>query len=84
VRQTGKPDKKVYRITKAGRERLKRWVAELTALPRPKLDGLVKMVAAAMVNPASLARPGWPPETRDNRGRKDRPADGARVQGAAL
>ena len=34
VTQSGKPDKKLYSLTKAGRTALKKWVAVPTDLPR--------------------------------------------------
>ena len=54
VPQSGKPDKKVYEITKAGRDELKRWVAEPTAPPRPQYDLLVKLLAGTLVDKQAL------------------------------
>jgi DNA-binding PadR family transcriptional regulator len=55
VRQSGKPDKKVYEITKAGRAELKRWLGEPTPPPRPQYDLLVKMLAGASLGTSLLA-----------------------------
>jgi DNA-binding PadR family transcriptional regulator len=54
VPQAGKPNKKVYEITKAGRDELKRWVAEPTAAPRPQYDLLVKLLAGTLVDKQAL------------------------------
>jgi len=54
VRQRGKPDKKVYEITKSGREELRRWIAQPTTPPRPQYDLLVKMLAGTLVDKAAL------------------------------
>ena len=44
VAQDGKPDKKVYAITKRGLEELKRWIVAPTEPPRPQYDLLVKLL----------------------------------------
>src|SRR5882724_4621163 len=44
VAQTGKPEKKLYSLTKAGRAVLKQWVAVPTDPPRPQYDLLVKIM----------------------------------------
>jgi PadR family transcriptional regulator AphA len=49
VAQEGKPDKKVYAITKRGLEELKRWIAEPTEPPRPQYDLLVKLLGCHVV-----------------------------------
>jgi DNA-binding PadR family transcriptional regulator len=54
VRQSGKPDKKIYEITRTGRTELKRWLAEPTPPPRPQSDILVKLLASASIGPAIL------------------------------
>jgi len=54
VSQAGKPDKKVYGLTKTGKEELRRWVAEPTEPPRPQDDLLVKLLAAHAVDKNSL------------------------------
>ena len=54
VPQAGKPDKKVYEITKAGRDELRRWVAAPTAPPRPQVDLLVKLLAGTLVDKHAL------------------------------
>lgn len=54
VSQSGKPEKKVYSLTKIGRAELRRWVAEPTAPPRPQYDLLVKLLAGLLVNTPAL------------------------------
>jgi len=56
VAQSGKPDKKLYSLTKAGRAALKRWVASPTDPPRPQNELLVKLLAGLMVNTPALKR----------------------------
>ena len=56
VAQSGKPDKKLYSLTKAGRAALRKWVSEPTGLPRPQNDLLVKILAGLMVNTPALKR----------------------------
>jgi PadR family transcriptional regulator, regulatory protein AphA len=56
VAQSGKPEKKLYSLTKAGRAVLKEWVAAPTDLPRPQNDLLVKLLAGLMVNTRALER----------------------------
>jgi DNA-binding PadR family transcriptional regulator len=56
VAQSGKPDKKLYSLTKAGRAALKKWVAAPTDPPRPQNDLLVKILAGLLVNPPALKR----------------------------
>src|ERR1700759_5096835 len=51
VAQEGKPDKKVYAITKKGLEELRRWIAEPTEPPRPQYDLLVKLLGCHVVEP---------------------------------
>jgi DNA-binding PadR family transcriptional regulator len=50
VAQNGKPDKKVYAITRKGRQELKRWIAEPTPPPRPQYDLLVKLLAGVVLD----------------------------------
>jgi DNA-binding PadR family transcriptional regulator len=50
VPQPGKPDKKVYGITRSGREELKRWVGAPTEPPRLQSDILVKLLASHAVD----------------------------------
>jgi DNA-binding PadR family transcriptional regulator len=52
--QSGKPDKKLYSLTKAGRTALKKWVAVPTGPPRPQNDLLVKLLAGLLVNTPAL------------------------------
>jgi len=54
VAQSGKPEKKLYSLTKAGRAVLKEWVAAPTDPPRPQNDLLVKLLAGLMVNTPAL------------------------------
>jgi len=54
VAQSGKPEKKLYSLTKTGRAVLKEWVAAPTDLPRPQNDLLVKLLAGLMVNTPAL------------------------------
>ena len=56
VRQPDKPDKKVYDITAAGRDELRRWVAEETEAPRPQYDLLVKLLAGTLVDKRAITR----------------------------
>ena len=56
VKQAGKPNKKVYRLTDRGRAELERWVAAETEPPRPQYDLLVKLLAAPTVGPKTLLR----------------------------
>ena len=44
VAQGGRPDKKIYAITKRGLEELKRWILAPTEPPRPQYDLLVKLL----------------------------------------
>ena len=44
VAQEGRPDKKVYAITKRGLDELKRWIVAPTEPPRPQYDLLVKLL----------------------------------------
>ena len=56
VAQTGKPDKKLYSLTKTGRAALRKWVAVPTDPPRPQNDLLVKVLAGLLVNTPALKR----------------------------
>jgi DNA-binding PadR family transcriptional regulator len=49
VAQEGRPDKKVYAITKRGLEELKRWILAPTEPPRPQYDLLVKLLGCHVV-----------------------------------
>src|SRR5690242_1807714 len=55
VPQAGKPEKKLYSLTKAGRAALKKWVAAPTERPTPRSDLLVKLLAGLLVNKPALA-----------------------------
>jgi PadR family transcriptional regulator AphA len=50
IGQEGKPDKKVYSITKRGLDELKRWILEPTEPPRPQYDLLVKLLGSHIVD----------------------------------
>ena len=54
VVQSGKPNKKVYTITKRGREELRRWVREPTPPPPQRYDLLVKLLAGSVVEKSVL------------------------------
>jgi DNA-binding PadR family transcriptional regulator len=56
VAQSGKPDKKRYSLTSAGRATLRKWVAGVTDPPRPRYDLLVKLMAGLLVNKPGLER----------------------------
>jgi len=56
VAQSGKPDKKRYSLTIAGRAALRRWVVAVTDPPRPHYDLLVKLMAGLLVNKPGLDR----------------------------
>lgn len=55
VPQSGRPEKKLYSLTKTGRAALKKWVASPTAPQRPRNDLLVKVLAGLLVNKPALA-----------------------------
>jgi PadR family transcriptional regulator AphA len=44
VAQEGKPDKKIYSITKRGLEELRQWIVAPTEVPRSQYDLLVKLL----------------------------------------
>jgi PadR family transcriptional regulator AphA len=54
VAQSGKPEKKVYSLTKIGRAEVQKWVAAPTARPRPQYDLLVKLLAGLLTNEPAL------------------------------
>jgi PadR family transcriptional regulator, regulatory protein AphA len=56
IPQKGKPDKKVYGISKLGRAELKRWVASPTPVPRTQNEFLVKLLAGTLVDKPALRR----------------------------
>jgi PadR family transcriptional regulator, regulatory protein AphA len=49
VVQEGKPDKKIYSITKRGLEELRQWVVAPTQIPRSQSDMLVKLLGCNIV-----------------------------------
>jgi PadR family transcriptional regulator AphA len=50
IAQDGRPDKKVYAITKRGLEELRRWILAPTEAPRPQYDLLVKLLGSHVVD----------------------------------
>ncbi len=54
VPQKGKPDRKVYGITRRGRSELTRWIAEPTDQPNPRYDLLVKLLASSLIDRKAL------------------------------
>jgi len=54
VSQQGKPDKKVYAITRHGRSELKRWIAIPADPPHPRYDLLVKILASSLLDKKAL------------------------------
>lgn len=55
VEQQERPDKKVYTLTAAGREALRRWVAEPTPLPADRDELMVKVFSVWAADPAATA-----------------------------
>ena len=56
VTQEGRPDKKVYAITKVGLEELKRWIVQPTEPPRAQYDLLVKLLGCHVVERSSFQK----------------------------
>jgi PadR family transcriptional regulator AphA len=56
VAQDGKPDKKIYAITKLGLEELRRWILAPTLAPRPQYDLLVKLLGSHVVDRQAFRR----------------------------
>jgi len=54
VTQSGKPDKKVYKITKFGIKELREWVGSDTEAFRPRNDLLVKLLAGHVIEEGVL------------------------------
>ncbi|GAA3027329.1 PadR family transcriptional regulator [Actinokineospora globicatena] len=54
VAQTGRPDKKVYTVTDAGRVELARWLAEPAQPTHPRDDLAVKIRGASFGDPAAV------------------------------
>ncbi len=50
IAQDGKPDKKIYAITKRGLEELRQWILAPTEAPRPQYDLLVKLLGSHVVD----------------------------------
>ncbi len=49
VAQDGKPDKKIYSLTKSGLEELRQWIVAPTEIPRAQYDMLVKLLGCNVV-----------------------------------
>ena len=56
VTQQGKPDKKIYTITRRGLDELRQWVLSPTEAPRPQYDLLVKLLASHAVDQVPFRR----------------------------
>lgn len=54
VRQSEKPDKKIYRLSSRGVKELKKWIAEEAHFPAAKDALLIKIFAGHLVPPAVL------------------------------
>jgi len=54
VARPGKPEKKVYSLTRAGRAQLRQWVATPTDPPQPRYDLLLKLLAGLLVNKSAI------------------------------
>jgi PadR family transcriptional regulator, regulatory protein AphA len=50
VAQDGRPDKKIYAITKRGLDELRGWILAPTEAPRPQYDLLVKLLGSHVVD----------------------------------
>ena len=50
IAQDGRPDKKVYAITKRGLEELRQWILAPTETPRSEYDLLVKLLGSHVVD----------------------------------
>ena len=50
VAQDGRPDKKIYAITKRGLDELRQWILAPTEAPRPQYDLLVKLLGSHVVD----------------------------------
>jgi DNA-binding PadR family transcriptional regulator len=55
VRQSDRPDKKVYRVTDAGMEALRTWVTAPTELPATRDEFIVKVASLWLAEPARAA-----------------------------
>jgi DNA-binding PadR family transcriptional regulator len=55
VRQSDRPDKKVYRVTDAGMEALRTWVTAPTELPATRDEFIVKVASLWLAEPAQAA-----------------------------
>ena len=56
IPQDGKPDKKLYRITDAGRDELIRWLRKPAAPPRIRDSFMVKIAGGALSEPSAVLR----------------------------
>jgi PadR family transcriptional regulator, regulatory protein AphA len=55
-RQRGKPDRRVYSLTRAGRAELERWLAKAPKLPSPRNELLLKLFFARLGNGSDILR----------------------------
>ena len=55
VRQSDRPDKKVYRVTDAGMEALRAWVTAPTELPATRDEFILKVASLWLAEPAQAA-----------------------------
>ncbi len=53
--QNGKPSRKIYRITKAGRDEFKRWLTELPEMPELRNAMLIKIFFGNHMKPSQFA-----------------------------
>jgi DNA-binding PadR family transcriptional regulator len=53
VAQSGRPDKRVYRLTEAGREALQEWLGATSAPTKLRDDFFMKLVLAHSMGPAA-------------------------------
>jgi DNA-binding PadR family transcriptional regulator len=54
VQQANRPDKKVYQVTAAGQDYLRKWITQPSTVPAIKDELLVKLFAGDLVEPAVI------------------------------
>ena len=54
IQQVNRPDKKVYAVTPAGEDYLRRWIAQPTVISVMKEDLLVKLFSGDLVDPSVI------------------------------
>ncbi len=52
--QDGKPSRKVYQVTEAGRKELRRWLSEPLEMPEPRNATLIKIFFGNQMNPTQF------------------------------